>query len=399
MTFLLRSKASSLAATAAAATLALVCVAGCSSSGNDSAAATSGLASAPTTSTTDAGLAHAKDQIAKYSATRDSFGKVAPLSSAPDLHGKTIWYIPIGAGVPVLSTIGTAMTEALKNLGADVHVCDGKFLPTTISACMTTAVNQGASAVVTGFVDYALLPTAFQNVISHHIPVLVGGEPVAAGVSASKDLGFFDVSGLTRTAFRLMSDAAIVDSAGTAEVLSLRLTDSSTTTANSDIGIAELKQYCPKCKVHTVDMQTAKTDKLGSAVNAALVSSPDTKYIVVPQDSYLPAVLPGIQSAGFASKVKIITAAGSTAGLQQVKSGAITYDIGQGAIYNGWGFADATVRLLAGAPVQAEVDGPVRVFTKANVSDLQLTDAAYASPAWYGSDQFKQDFLTAWGVK
>jgi ribose transport system substrate-binding protein len=399
VTLSLRSRAASSVITGAVAAVALVCVAGCSSSKGTATAADSGLANATSTVTTDEGLAHAKDQLAKYAVARDSFGTVVPVANVPDLHGKTVWYIPIGASVPVLSTIGVAMTDALKNLGADVHVCDGKFLPTTIGGCMTTAVNQGASAIVTGFVDYSLIPTAFQNVVAHHIPVLVGGEPPSSGQTSNSKLAFFDVSGLTRTAFKLMSDAAIVDSNGSGEVLALRLTDSSATSANSDVGIAELKQYCAKCRMHTVDLQTAKVDKLGSAISAALVSHPGTRYVIIPQDAYLPAALPGIQSAGFTSKVEIITAGGSTAGLQQVKSGAIAYNVGQGAIYNGWGFADATVRLLAGAEVQAETDGPVRVFTKSNVANLTLSEAAYASPAWYGSDQFAKDFLTAWGVK
>ena len=67
-------------------------------------------------------------------------------------------------------------------------------------------------------------------------------------------------------------------------------------------------------------------------------------------------------------------------------------------MYQGWIFADALVRLLAGAEVTSQVEGPVRVFTKANVSDLSLTRAQYATAAWYGTDAFTQQFKTAWGV-
>jgi ribose transport system substrate-binding protein len=393
-----RTRARSLATTTVAASVALACVAGCSSSTTAS-SSTGSSGGSDSSTNTDSGLAYAKAQLTKYEATRNTFAAIGTVANVPDLKGKTVWYIPIGNSVPILSTIGSGMSAALKTLGANVHVCDGNFLPTTIAGCMNTAANQSADAVVTGFVDYALIPTAFNNLVSHHIPVLVGGEQPSGGRTTDKTLAFFDVSAESQQAFKLMSDAIISDSNGSAESLVVRLTDSSLTTTNSDLGIKELKQYCAKCKVHSVDMQTPSQSKLASAVSAALVSNPGTKYVIVPQDAFVPLVASGVASAGFTNKVKVVTAGGSAAGLQAVKSGAIDYNIGQGAMYQGWIFADALVRLLAGAEVTSQVEGPVRVFTKHNVSGLDLTPDQYATATWYGTDAFTQQFKTAWGVK
>jgi ribose transport system substrate-binding protein len=384
------------AAASLAAAVAIVLLAACSSGGGDGTAST---ADAGSDTTTSEGVAYAKTQLEKYSATRDTYGTPVPVANVPDLQGKTVWYVPIGTGVPVLATIGNEMGNALGKVGASVHTCDGKFQPTTIASCMSTAATQGASAVVTGFVDYASAPSAFQSLVSKGIPVLVGGEPVSGGATPGKNLGFFDPSGLTQQAFRLMSDAAIADSNGKANVLVVRLTDSSVTIKNNDVGIDELKQHCPKCKVTTVDTLTADMSKLGSAISAKLAANPDTDYLFLPQDAFLQAAMPGIQSAGFTNRLKVIAPGGTTAGLQALKAGQMAYNIGQGAVYNGWGFADATVRLLAGAEIQPENDGAVRVFTKDNVSGLDLSDANYNSTTWYGGDQWQQDFLTAWGVK
>jgi ribose transport system substrate-binding protein len=394
-------------ALSAAALAAVTLLAACSSGGNSDGAGTGANTQPATTAGvsggasagTDDGVAYAKAELAKFEKTRDTYGTPVPVPNVPDLKGKTIWYVPIGTAVPVLATIGTAMTDALGKLGAKVHVCDGKFQPTTVASCMSTAVTQHADAVVTGFVDYAAAPSAFQSIVAKGIPVLVGGEAPSAGVTPSKDLGFFDPSGLTHTAFKLMSDAAIADSNGTANVLVVRLTDSSDTSGNSDAGIAELKEHCPKCTVTTVDTLTADMSKLGSAISAKLAANPDIRYLILPQDAFFQAALPGIQSAGFTNKLKVIAAGGTTAGLQAVKAGQIAYNIGQGAIYNGWGFADATVRLLAGAQIQPENDGAVRVFDKSNVGSLDLTDANYNSSVWYGGDQWESDFLKAWGVQ
>jgi ribose transport system substrate-binding protein len=373
--------------------------AGTSSGSASSGSASSGSASGSAAGTASAGVGYAKAKLAAYSGLSSTYGTPVPVPNVPDLHGKNVWYVPIGTGVPVLATIGDAMTTALGKLGATVHVCDGKFQPTTVASCMQTAVNQGADAVVTGFVDYSSAPSAYQSVIAKGIPVLVGGEAAPSGVTAGKDLGFFNPAGLTHTAFKLMSDAAIADSDGTANVLVVRLADSSDTIGNSDAGIAELQAHCPACTVTTLDTTTANMSKLGSAVSAKLSANPDINYLILPQDAFFEAALPGIQSAGFTSKLKVIAAGGATAGLQAVKSGQIAYDIGQGADYNGWGFADATVRLLAGAPIQPENVGAVRVFSKANVASLALTDANYGGTAWYGGSQWQQDFLSAWGVK
>ncbi|MGI5232208.1 sugar ABC transporter substrate-binding protein [Actinoallomurus sp. CA-142502] len=387
----IRSKA----AASLVAAVAIALLTACSGGGTtDSAAVAGGDSGAVGT-----GVAYAKAQLKKYEVTRDAYGTPVSVPKPPELHGKTVWYVPIGTGVPVLATIGTQMQNALGRLGASVHVCDGKFQPTTIADCMNTAATQGASAVVTGFVDYASAPSAFQSLVGKGIPVLVGGVPVTGGAKPGKNLGFFDPSGLTQQAFRLMSDAAIADSDGKAKALVVKLTDSSVTTKNNEVGIEELKQHCPKCEVTTVDTLTADMSRLGSAISAKLAANPDIDYLILPQDAFLQAALPGIQSAGFTNKLKVIAAGGTTAGLRALKAGQLAYNVGQGAVYNGWGFADATVRLLAGAPIQPENDGAIRVFTKDNVGGLDLSDANYNGTAWYGGDRWQRDFLTAWGVK
>ncbi|WP_300683531.1 sugar ABC transporter substrate-binding protein [Nocardioides sp.] len=354
---------------------------------------------ASTSASSSAGVTHAKEQIEKYAAPREHYGTVPAISSVPNLQGKTVWYVPIGTSVPVLQAMGQGITEAFKALGASVHMCDGKFTPTTVASCMESAANQKADAVITGFVDYEAVPSAFQSLASQGIPTLAAGVAQPKGVQSSKTLGFFDPSALTHIAYQLMADAVIADSNGSANVIQVGLTDSSTTKGNTQAAADELKQYCPSCKVTTVETTTADASNLGSLVSAKLSANPKTNYLILPQDSFFQAALPGLQSAGFTDKVKVVTASGSPAGLQAVKAGQIAYNIGQGAIEQGWAMADGAVRLLSGVEVVPEVDGPVRVFTKANVGDLDISDANYNSSVWYGGDAWKQDFLTAWGVK
>jgi hypothetical protein len=54
---------------------------------------------------------------------------------------------------------------------------------------------------------------------------------------------------------------------------------------------------------------------------------------------------------------------------------------------------------LVGEPVTPDSGASMRVFTKDNVGDAELTPEAYLTPAWYGDDSFKQHYAAAWGVE
>jgi ribose transport system substrate-binding protein len=388
-------------AVAGATILTATALTACSSSNSTggTGGSTGALAGGTVSKSASDGVAHANAQIAKFKQERQHYGTPAKVANVPDLKGKTVWYVPIGTSVPVLKTMGTAIDQAMSKLGANVHVCDGKFTPTTVAQCMSDAGTHGAAAVITGFVDYKSVPSAFQSLAAKGIPTLVAGEAKPAGVKANKNLGFFDTTPLTHQAYQLMADAVIADSKGKATVLQIELTDSATTVSNTTASNEEFSKYCADCKVTTVSTTTADIAKLGSLISAKLSANPGTNYVLIPQDAFLQAALPGLQSSGFINKVKIVTAGGSTAGLQSTKSKQIAYNIGQGAIEQGWAIADAGVRLMSNATVTPETDGPVRVFTPENVKPLQLTDANYNSSVWYGGDAWQQDFLTAWGVK
>jgi ribose transport system substrate-binding protein len=121
--------------------------------------------------------------------------------------------------------------------------------------------------------------------------------------------------------------------------------------------------------------------------------------VVCEVDACEPFATQGIQTAGYTNKVKLFSANGNLSSLQQIKGGnLLNTDIGISSTYFGWLFADGILRVLTGSqPVpSATVE---RVFTKSNVSGLALTPAAYATEAWYGSNSFEQQFLSAWGGK
>lgn len=373
---------------------AVIGLAACSSSSGGSQ-----VSAAPTASgTAGAGLAYAKAQVAKYSSASVP-PPVTPLAHVPDLKGKTVWYIPLVAVVPVISVTGNAMADALGKLGATVHTCDGAALPTTIAGCMNEAISQHAAAVVTGFFDYTLVPAGFQELAKAHIPVLVGGAAPSGGQTSNTSLAFFDTTQASDFRSALAADTVIADSDGKGDVLVTRLTDSSTTKAAAQATLNELSARCPDCTVHTVDITSADLSKYPAAVSSALASDPNTGYLVPPVDAYDSQAMAGIRSAGFAGKVKIVTLGAALSGLQEVSAGTALADISNSVVFQGWAFANALLQMLSGQVPAPMGDATMRIFTRANATGLKLTPTEYGTNDWFGNGSLEQGFLTAWGVK
>ncbi len=346
------------------------------------------------------GLAYAKAQIADYSG-RAALPTVTPVKHMANLRGKTIWYIPLTNAVDSLAGMGTSMKTALAKVGANVEVCDGGGLPTTVATCLTNAQQQGAAAVVTSYVDYEMAPSSFQALEAAHIPVIVGDEPPDAGVSASKYLQFTYGTQTTQLFASLIAYETIVASGGKANVLVISLTDSASTIAGTTAELSVFKKYCPGCAVTTMTMQTPAIAQVPSNVAAALSANPNINYITVPVDAYLPPVQGALNTAGLASKIKVVSADGGVAGLQDVESGSLIADAGGPIEFVGWQYADAAIRILSGDPVPPTPAGPAVVFTKANLSGKVLNETQYLTVNWYGLGEkaFEAPYLKAWGLK
>jgi len=385
---------------AAVVSLVVATLAACGSGATATGGSTPGPAGSPSsaTSTGSGGSGAAASLVTKYSAASKP-AAIAAIKKMPDLKGKTVWWIPISNSVPIISATGNGLQAALAKVGATMKTCDGNFLPTAISTCMSNAASQGAAAVVTGFYDYAMVPVAFQNLVSHKIPTLVFSENPSGGATDGPYLAFQKDEGMVDLRADLPADWAIADGGQNTTILSLRMTDSSATLQMEPTVKAEVQKNCPACGFDETDIATASIDKASSAISAELVKDPHIKYIVVPLDTDLPQVLSGVAAAGRTGSVKIVAVGGSTSGLQAVKSGQLGADVSNDPAFMGWSAADGLFRLMAGEPVQQVGTGTMKMFTQQNVQNLSLTTAAFNTSDWYDGDAWMQQFLTAWGVK
>ncbi len=389
----LRSKVA-VSAAAAAALLLAAC-------GSSSASTTTSSPAAPTAATSSAA---ANDPIAAVTAELDALKTpiawpepVAPTKPL-DVAGKTVWWVPIGDAVPVIHGIGEGFKEAVEAAGGTFKLCDGKFNPAEVGNCLKQAGEQGADAVVTAFIDYAMLPNAFDALTAQNIPVLVGGVAASGNAKVGPSLGFFDPTQRVNGIYDTITKSGLAASGAETNGLWLRLLDSSLTTAASDAGIATYKEICPDCELATVDFTTANIDKLPSAVSAAIVKNPDINTLFVPVDAFVPPAVQGAKTAG-KSDLVVVSASGDLANLQAVKAGGQAGDFGNPVIYTGWTYANALGQLLAGDTVTPDDKAVGRYFDASNIGELTLTPEEYFTSHWYGDDAFKAAFLTAWGVK
>jgi len=344
------------------------------------------------------GIAQAKEAVAGWTEPISEYPEEPALSKTPDMQGKKVTIIPLGDNIPVIHGVAVGLQDALQTVGASGSICDGKFNPTAVADCLKQAGDQGADAVVTLFIDYAMAGTAFDALADKGVPVLVGAVAEDPKRKSDGTLAFYDNTARVGKLYDAMSMAALADGGEETNALWLRLMDSTTTRGASDRGVATFKELCPTCGLATADFTTANLDKLPSAVSAALVAHKDTNVMIVPVDSFVGPALQGLQSAGLADQVKIVSSSSDVAGLQRVKDGQQIHDLGTPVIFEGWKVANALMQLLAGDEVQKADVLVTRDFNADNVDELELTDEAYFTPDWFGDDSFKANFLTAWGV-
>jgi ribose transport system substrate-binding protein len=375
-----------------AATAVLVAACGSSSSSSTT----------PSSGASGSGVAQAQAVVARESRPTTSFAPPGPSFSARSLRGKSVWYIPISLSVPVFAISNGTLTTALSKVGISEHSCSGEASPSATSACINQAVAANAGAIITDAIPVALASNAFASAESHHIPVLVQDQlPPRGGPGTVHGFGDDKLAYQPLQAANLVEAEAywtIADSHGKANVLLEPYTDSPSTLSYDVSTEAVFKKLCPGCTVANQKIGLATASLTPSQTSSALLSHPNTNYVLPEFDALLEGVGQGIQQAGFTSKVKVVTSAGDLPALQAIKAGRISVDAGEDFPYIGWADADEVMRMMLGKPIVTEKP-PLRLFTAANVGSLSLTPAAQASGEWYGSSAYTSMFEHLWGLK
>lgn len=415
----------------AAAAIALCTVAACSSSGskpadsssgasstssgaagsasdkatNSSSAASTGSGSNASGSSSAAdGVAYAKAQIAKNTALRTTFAQPGPaLIQAQQalakraLSGKTVWFIPIFQQAIQFTSEIESFTAAMKELGADVHVCDAKANPSGASACVNQAAAANPAAIVASSLNYAIAKNGFDSVIARKIPlVLVDGDETGPAALPKSDTA--RQMGIGGPDFgRFGADWIIADSNGKANVL-MSVDDATTGAIQFAAAKNEYEQHCPGCKLTVIHYNDGSLPKLSTAVSSALIAHPEVKYIQHAYDepSGIYAVR-GVQQVR-GRKVKFVAGGGSPVGLGRIHDGQQSASPGVDTAQIGWQTADIIVRYAAHVPQVGEYPSTLRLFSAQNLPAQFASADVFKTGAFYSNGGYREMYKRLWGA-
>ena len=374
-------------------TIGMLALSGCSSSSNSDSSSGS-----PSGSQT-ASLRAMKTDLATFSGQVTDLPRVTPVPKASSLHGKTVWWVPLGSAVD--AGIGPTLKTALDKLGVRLHTCNGNFLPTTVAGCLQQASSQGADAVMTGYVDYKSIPTAFDSLAARGIPVLLAGAVNNSGRKQTAAFAFADTTSILKRAARTQLEAAIVGSGGKGRLLWVGSSDSAQLASITTYARSFVHDHCSGCSFDQFSINSASLPKLTSQASAELTSHAGTNYVLTEIDPFTPLVVQAIKTAGLQDKVKVIGTGPLPDTLLDLQKGdsPLVADTGISNSYETWAFTESLVQMMTGVVPPAQVQTIYRLFDSSNAKGLPATAKAYTTVEWFASKSaVASSYATAWGV-
>ena len=303
----------------------------------------------------------------------------------------SFWYVSLSQEIPVLSIEQDALKQAAAVLGMTVTICDSKFQPAVAAACVNSAVDAGAAGVFTDSIATESISTAVTNAKEAGIPIVA-----MSAIGTNSDSVTYHSNG-DQLSHAVAAQWIVADSQGKAEVLQTMVQDDPGAIDDIESGSAPEFAKCGACSVGHVNYTAQTVPTVPSVVSSGLLRNPNTTYGFPQFDFLVPLFKHGVQTAGFADKLKVVSTNAVLSDMELVKSGDQAADAGSNRNYSGWAAMDTMLRMLLGMPVSEESTVPVRVFDSTNIDSVTLTKEAAESGEWFGPLDYQEDFAKLWG--
>jgi ribose transport system substrate-binding protein len=367
----------------------------CGSSKKDSAStsgsgATTSASSGDPSSGAPSGVKIAAANVAAHRSITTSFVAPGPSIDARSLKGKTIWYLPVSAEIPVLQVEAAGVKQAAAALGMTYRTCDGQNLPADASACITQAVSAGAAGIITDSIDPTAVSTAISDAVTHKVPI-VSAEDVGKSAPGLQFTSLGDPESEP-----VAANWIIANSGGKANVLTASVSGNRGTVSAENAFVSTMKKNCPSCALASVSAPPPELTNITSAVSTALLQHPSTTYAFAQFDFLEPLAAKGIQTAG--KKLQIVSTNAVLADMKAIKTGGQVADIGANRNFLGWQAVDRLARMMLDKPAPTHTTVPIRVFDSTNIGSIPLTQAASVSGIWWGPLTYRRKFEQLWGV-
>lgn len=304
--------------------------------------------------------------------------------------------IAVGLATPGASDTSVYVQQAVKLAGWTAPpTYDGKFLPTTASGYIETAINAGDQAIILVSVTPSTVSSALQLAHSKNIPVvcILCGPPS----TFSQFPGVVGVEPSPQNVGTAQADYVIAQSNGTAKVWVYEDAEFPFTQVQNETALSALKSQCPGCQVHVVQMKAGDEQVPGIPVLSGVLSAnpKDTiNYIIAPYDNAAAQFATLLQQRG-RTEVGVLGYAALPVFFDQIKAG--TPPGAQATVsiplwYMGYSAVDEAARLLAGKPTWDASNLAVSLVTRSNYSQYSAA-APWVSPGF----DVPSHFAKLWG--
>jgi len=319
----------------------------------------------------------------------------ASVAGVSALKGKTVYYIPLVQQIPGFVVTAATMKAALAKVGMNLQVCNGEAQPSAIAACVTQATGAHAAGIVLDSIPYGMAENSLMAAKAKGVPVIVADQYPPSGNVNTDSVTYVPgvVDQPTQIAYWM-----IADSQGKANAIIAEEADSQSSIQYVVNSESVYKQLCPDCTITVKQITEATNTLIASATSSNLLAHPEANYYYTEFEDSLQPTIQGIQQDGKASAISLAVGAGTVNGLGLLKSGPLVKAVVVvDEAYEGWALTDQILRMATGtAPVQETI--PTRLFTEQNIGTIQVTTAAQASGAWFGSASYQAQFEKLWGL-
>jgi ribose transport system substrate-binding protein len=366
-------------------------LAGCGSSKSAGGAASTGGAAG------SADLTKAKQEVTALEATTKTYPMpTASVAGVSKFAGRKVYYIPLVQNIPGFVVTAATMKDALSDAGLSEQVCNGQGQPSALSSCVQQAIAANAAGIVLDAAPYAMAQNALDAAKAKGIPIIIADQYAPSGTTNGNQVSY--VPGATDQP----SDIAwwvIADSQGKGKLVIAQEQDSPSAVQYVTNSLALYKQYCPGCDVKVKNISASTDTQLATDTSSNVLTDPGVDYYYTEFEDSLQPTIQGIQQSGHSSSISLSVAGGSVNGLGLLASGSSSVKavVAVDQAYAGWALTDEILRMMTGSgPVDEPF--PTRLFTKDDISSIQVNTTAQGTGEWFGDSSFHEGFTKLWGV-
>lgn len=364
----------------AVAMAAMLAIAGCGSSDDDS-----GTTSGDTASTESSapGVQTATAQIEEFFEVPTDIGVSEPLSKTPT--GAEIVFLE--SSTPAGKQLGDSIEDATDAMGANLTRIAAGLSPQTVTKAWSQVIADPPDAVIEGGYPVSLMGPPLEAMKQAGVPVLTAYSEESPGLTIPVvATPQYEATGTA------IANFVVSESNGDATTLLVTNRDIPGLLPQAEIVEKTYAKNCPGCDLDSVEVPL---DGIGRTIPGEVVSylqsHPDTNWIIFNTPEFSAGVPQALKAAGI-DGVEAVTQAENPLAFEYIKNEELlkaTYGIS--LEFTSWRLVDAAARAIIGDKVPPSAPMPSQfLFADDMTFDI--------SGAWPAVPDYKSQFEELWGV-